>query len=79
MRTTLNIDDDVLLAAKELALRQRRTAGEVISELARRALAARSERAGAEAPTPVLGFVPFAPGVPVTDDAVERLREEEGI
>lgn len=38
MRTTLDIDDDVLNAAKELALVQRTTAGRVISELARKAL-----------------------------------------
>lgn len=35
MRTTLEIDDDVLGAAKELARRQKKTAGKVISELAR--------------------------------------------
>ena len=38
MRTTLDIDDDVLNAAKELALVQRTTAGRVISELVRKAL-----------------------------------------
>ena len=38
MRTTLDIDDDVLNAAKELALAQRTTAGRVISELVRKAL-----------------------------------------
>jgi hypothetical protein len=35
MRTTLDIDDDVLLAAKELARAQGQTAGRVINELAR--------------------------------------------
>jgi hypothetical protein len=35
MRTTLEIDDDILGAAKELALRQKKTAGKIISELAR--------------------------------------------
>ena len=35
MRTTLEIDDDVLGAAKELAARGKKTAGKVISELAR--------------------------------------------
>lgn len=35
MRTTLEIDDDILGAAKELARRERKTAGKVISELAR--------------------------------------------
>lgn len=38
MRTTLSIDDDVLYAVKSLALRQGRSAGEVLSELARRVL-----------------------------------------
>ena len=39
MRTTLDIDDDVLQAAKELAGAHRKTAGQVLSELARQALA----------------------------------------
>lgn len=39
MRTTLEIDDDVLQAAKELAEARRTTAGRVISELARKGLA----------------------------------------
>lgn len=39
MRTTLSIDDDVLLAAKGLAAREKRSLGEVVSELARRGLA----------------------------------------
>jgi hypothetical protein len=39
MRTTLDIDDDVLAAVKELAAVQKATAGKVISGLARRALA----------------------------------------
>lgn len=38
MRTTLDIDDDVLQAAKELAAARRRTAGQVLSELARKGL-----------------------------------------
>ena len=38
MRTTLDIDDDVLQAAKELAQREDSTAGRVISTLARRGL-----------------------------------------
>jgi len=38
MRTTLDIDDDVLAAAKELATGRKTTAGKVISDLARQAL-----------------------------------------
>ena len=38
MRTTLDLDDDVLQAAKELAALQGKTAGQMVSELVRRAL-----------------------------------------
>jgi hypothetical protein len=38
MRTTLDIDDDVLTAAKERAAEQKSTAGKVLSDLARQAL-----------------------------------------
>jgi hypothetical protein len=38
MRTTLDLDDDVLLAAKEHAQREKRSLGAVISDLAREAL-----------------------------------------
>ena len=39
MRTTLDLDEDVLQAAKELAAARGLTAGQAISELARRGLA----------------------------------------
>jgi hypothetical protein len=38
MRTTLAIDDDVLIAAKAIARQRRQSIGEVVSDLARRAL-----------------------------------------
>ena len=38
VRTTLDIDDDVLQAAKELAASRASTAGKVLSDLARKAL-----------------------------------------
>ena len=44
MRTTLNIDDDVLQAAKELGVLHGKTAGQMMSELARRALAPAASR-----------------------------------
>ena len=40
VRTTLDLDPDVLQAAKELAAARGSTAGKVLSELARKALAA---------------------------------------
>ena len=42
MRTTLDIDEDVLETANELAARRGTTAGRIISELARSALASRN-------------------------------------
>jgi hypothetical protein len=42
MRTTLDIDEDVLTAAKQLARKRKSTAGEVISDLVRQALTASS-------------------------------------
>ncbi len=45
MRTTLDIDDDVLRAAKELAASRKTTAGRVLSELARSALNGRTSAA----------------------------------
>ncbi len=38
MRTTLAIDDDILFAAKAIARQEGKTMGEVVSDLARRAL-----------------------------------------
>jgi hypothetical protein len=78
MRTTLDIDDDVLQAAKERARRERKTAGKVISELARWALTAPSAPPVAAEPPPVYGLRPFAPrGNVVTNDMINRIRDED--
>jgi hypothetical protein len=42
MRTTLDLDDDVLAAARELARARRQSIGAVVSALARAGLAPRS-------------------------------------
>ena len=44
VRTTLDIDDDVLQAAKELAGNRRKTTGKVLSDLARQALEPRGRQ-----------------------------------
>jgi hypothetical protein len=78
MRTTIDIADDVLRAAKELARREHKTAGQVISELARRALTqpATGRREGER--EEVFGFVPFPHrGGIVTNELIDRLREED--
>jgi hypothetical protein len=56
MRTTLEIDDDVLQAAKELAATRGMTAGQVLSELARKGLepAPGSERGRLRNGVPIL-------------------------
>ena len=74
MRTTLSIDDDILAAAKELAFTEGRTAGEVISSLARKALlpnpASPRMRNG-------IALLPVRPdATPVTTELIRRLDEE---
>lgn len=80
MRTTLDIADDVLLAAKERARRENKTAGEVISELARAALNGLPPSAGPQVEEPLAkyGIRPFPRrGVMVTNELIDRLREDD--
>lgn len=90
MRTTLSIEDDVLYAAKNLARRDGRTLGEVISTLVRRALqtpapdattAAGGARSTLDEQLSALGLTPYrAPDVAVVTQAqVEALRDGEGL
>lgn len=80
MRTTLNIDDDVLFAARELAQREGKTAGQVVSELARRGLhAGRSEEPEGSGDE-FFGIRPLPKrGVLVTNELIDRLLEEEDV
>jgi hypothetical protein len=74
VRTTLDIDDDVLESAKELAARRRTTAGRVLSELARSALAPRDRSARKRNGVPIL---PKQRGTRlVTLETVNKLRDE---
>jgi hypothetical protein len=75
VRTTLDIDDDVLLAAKDLAKAEGKTAGKLISELARKALQPAKKRGLRRN-----GFtlMPLKKnGTPITMELVNRLRDEE--
>ena len=79
MRTTLDIADDVLQAARELAQREKKTIGEMVSELARRALMTPPASSAVKEPKAVYGFRPFASrGGIVTNEAIDKLREDEG-
>jgi len=73
MRTTLAIDDDVLTAAKAIAQQQRKSIGEVVSELARRAL----RRPRAPASRNGVPLLPVSdPQAVVTLATVNALRDE---
>ena len=73
MRTTIDLEEDVLMVAKEIARERRSTVGKVISQLARKALTEDSPKAESddfllfpESPNPRV----------VTLELVNRLRDE---
>jgi hypothetical protein len=71
MRTTLDIDSDVLQVAKDRARHEKKTVGKVISDLARSALTA-------SASTTIYGLRPFPKrGGIVTNELINKLREGE--
>jgi hypothetical protein len=81
MRTTLDIDDDVLTAAEELAKSRKTSAGEIISELARKALAGANDLSGPAGPCGSVlqnGWyvLPRREGLLVTHELVQHLRDE---
>lgn len=76
VRTTLDLDDDVLASAKEIALREKKTAGQVLSELARKGLT-QGDQGTARGRTASFGFTPFASrGTKVTNELIRKLRDE---
>lgn len=82
MRTTLDIEDDVLAAAKELARLQNVSAGQIVSRLIRQALARSQYPANVaqQAANMKVGFRPFTSrGMLVTDEQINALRDQEGV
>lgn len=80
MRTTLSLDDDILLAVKERARREKRTAGQVLSDLARQALTQQQNASPSAGPEGFYGFEPFERrGRAVSNAFVDRLRDEEAV
>jgi hypothetical protein len=79
MRTTLDIEDDVLQAAKEISRKGGGTAGQVISRLARRGLLNSSTKS--RAMPRYRNGVPVLPtrGELVTLEHVEKIMDGEGI
>ena len=78
MRTTLDIDQDVLQAARELARRERKSLGFVVSALARQGLTQPARTVAATEPAAVYGFRPFGSrGTIVTNEMIDQLREDD--
>lgn len=80
MRTTLDIEADVLAAAKELARQQGVSAGQVVSRLLRAALSGTTS-AERSAAAVVAGFRPFAASDQqlVNNEQIDQLRDREGL
>jgi len=74
MRTTLDLDDDVLAAARSIAAARKQTMGKVVSDLVRRSLVTKLKKAPSGLP-----LLPRRPGVIVTNELIDKLREDEGI
>ncbi len=83
MRTTLDIDPDVLGAAKEIAVKERKSTGKVLSDFFRRALETgqRVAEGGNHQTSENRNGVPVVPsrGEIVTAEHIRRIREQEGI
>ena len=91
MRTTLDIADDVLFAAKEIARREKKPVGQIISDLTRRAFSMppsgpsalpAAPNAPAHVSERLAGFgirpLPQRGGI-VSNALIDRLRDAEGI
>lgn len=80
MRTTIDIEDDVLAAAKELARMQNVSAGQIVSRLIRQALAGPQNAARPTKAAGKTGFRPFpSRGAVVTSEQINVLRDREGV
>ncbi|OJV59458.1 MAG: hypothetical protein BGO36_08110 [Burkholderiales bacterium 68-10] len=84
MRTTLDIEPDVMAAAKEMARQENVAVGKVISRLVRQALTRTDDVTVMDTPetatSALTGFTPFPPrGVIVSNELIDRLRDAEGV
>ncbi len=73
MRTTLELDDDLVAVARELAATERRSLGSVISELAQRGLT--PARIEADGNLPVIRVPAGTPAI--TPELVRRALDED--
>jgi len=75
VRTTLDIDNEVLLAVREIALRRRASVGSVVADLLRESLQPGSFKVEYRNGVPLLPRTANAPVV--TAELVNRLRDED--
>jgi hypothetical protein len=76
MRTTLNIDEDMLSTAKALAEQSNKTVGEVVSELMRKGLSS-SHKSPSKKRNGVPLFKPTGRKSHLTIDQINELRDGE--
>ncbi|MDQ8205637.1 hypothetical protein [Pelagicoccus sp. SDUM812003] len=76
MRTTVNLDEDIIQSAKALAERYNKTLGQVLSELARKGLQKRKTQLGTRNGIPILN-PSSVDTTPLTIDEVNELRDSE--
>ena len=75
MRTTLNLDGDIVEAARSLARVERRSLGDVVSALARRGLAPDMARLSEDGGFPAFAVPPDAS--PITEEMVRTALDEQ--
>ncbi len=79
MRTTVDIDEDLLVAAREISQRQGISQGQVISRLLRKALTGGLASTQPSVPK-AGGFKPFpARGTVISNELIDKLRDSEGV
>jgi hypothetical protein len=83
MRTTLDIDEDVLLAAKELAAKEHKSTGKMVSDLVRRGIQAGKKVPSRSAGQPyrMKNGIPVlaSRGEVVTTARIRQIMDAEGI
>ena len=82
MRTTLDIDPDVLQTAREIGKKEKKTAGKVISEMARNGFYGQEPAVREQtAPYTTKHGVPVLPptGRLVSQESIQRIRDDEAI
>ena len=86
MRTTLDIEDDIYVHARQVAAVEHVSVGKVVSRLMRQGLQNALAHSAGAAAADSLGFV-YKHGIPVlpadgraiTQALIDRIRDEEGI